>query len=182
MPSLKGQLLIAAPQLSDPNFSRTVVLMIEHTDDGAFGVVLNRPSDTTVQDVWAQVGQDPTDSQELIHVGGPVTGPLRALHDAPLLSEAEVLPGIHLSTQRDTLDQLVRGPAAFRLYSGYAGWGGGQLESELTAGGWITRHASGDYIFYHEDDLWERVTKEITDEVLRPILKATHVPVDPSCN
>jgi putative transcriptional regulator len=182
MPSLKGQLLIAAPQLSDPNFSRTVVLMIEHTEEGAFGVVLNRPSDTTVQEVWEQVGQEPTDSQEPIHVGGPVTGPLMALHDAPLLSEAEVLPGIHLSTQRDTLDQLVRSPAAFRLYSGYAGWGGGQLESELTAGGWITRQANGDYIFYREADLWERVTKEITDEVLRPILKATHVPVDPSCN
>jgi len=182
MPSLKGQLLIAAPQLADPNFSRTVVLMIEHTDEGAFGVVLNRPSDTTVQEVWEQVGQEPTDSCEPIHVGGPVTGPLMALHDAELLSEAEVLPGVHLSTQRDTLDQLVRSPAAFRLFSGYAGWGGGQLENELTAGGWITRQANGDYIFYREDDLWERVTKEITDEVLRPILKATHVPVDPSCN
>lgn len=182
MPSLKGHLLIAAPQLFDPNFQRTVVLLIEHNEDGAFGVVLNRPSDTTVKEVWEQVGQDPTDSLETINVGGPVPGPLLALHDAGPLSESEVMPGIHLSTQRDALDQLVRSRAEFRLFSGYAGWGGGQLETELTQGGWITRQANGDYIFYRQDDLWERVTKDITDEVLRPVLKATHVPRDPSCN
>jgi len=182
MPSLKGHLLIAAPQLFDPNFQGTVVLLIEHNEDGAFGVVLNRPSDTTVQEVWEQVGQEPTDSLETIHVGGPVPGPLLALHDAGPLSESEVMPGIHLSTQRDALDQLVRSRAEFRLFSGYAGWGGGQLETELTQGGWLTRQANGDYIFYRQDDLWERVTKDITDEVLRPVLKATHVPRDPSCN
>lgn len=182
MSSLKGHLLIASPQLSDPNFQRTVVLLIEHNQDGAFGVVLNRPSDTTVQEVWEQVGQDPTDSLETINVGGPVPGPLLALHGAGPLSESEVMPGIHLSTQRDALDQLVRGQGTFRLFSGYAGWGGGQLETELTQGGWITRQANRDYIFYSQDDLWERVTKDITDEVLRPILKATHIPMDPTCN
>jgi putative transcriptional regulator len=182
MAYLKGHLLIAAPQLTDPNFARSVVLLLEHNSDGAFGVVLNRPSDTTVQDVWAQVGQEPTDSCEPINVGGPVPGPLMALHDSEPLSEDEVLPGIHRSMQRDTLDQLVRSPAEFKMFSGYAGWGGGQLEAELIAGGWITRRASSDYIFYREADLWERVTKDITDEVLRPVLKATHVPQDPSCN
>jgi putative transcriptional regulator len=182
MSSLKGHLLIAAPQLTDPNFSRTVVLLLEHGDEGAFGVVLNRPSDTTVKEVWEQVGQEPTQSVEPINVGGPVPGPLMALHDSELLSEAEVFPGVHRSMQRDMLDQLVRGPAEFKLFSGYAGWGSGQLEAELSAGGWITRQANTDYIFYHHDDLWERVTKDITDEVLRPVLKATHVPQDPSCN
>ena len=153
MSSLKGHLLIASPQLSDPNFQRTVVLLIEHNQDGAFGVVLNRPSDTTVQEVWEQVGQDPTDSLETINVGGPVPGPLLALHGAGPLSESEVMPGIHLSTQRDALDQLVRGQGTFRLFSGYAGWGGGQLETELTQEGWITRQANRNYILYSQNNL-----------------------------
>ncbi|MCE9548228.1 MAG: YqgE/AlgH family protein [Planctomycetia bacterium] len=183
MTSLKGHLLVASRQLADPNFRETVVLLVEHNGDGAFGIVLNRPSSTTVQDVWSQVGEAPTESTESINVGGPVVGPLMALHNAEQLSEAEVLPGVHLATHRDHLNQIVRSPAVtFRLFSGYAGWGGGQLEAELEAGGWLTRPANRDYIFYQQDDLWRKVGHDITAGVLGPMLKRDDLPHDPSLN
>ncbi|MEK6247227.1 MAG: YqgE/AlgH family protein [Planctomycetales bacterium] len=183
MEFLKGQLLVATPQLTDPNFSRTVVLMIEHDENGAFGVILNRPSARTVADVWSEMENSPCECLEAINVGGPVMGPILALHSEISLSEAEVLPGVYLAAQRDTLDKLVRrAEAEFRLFSGYAGWGEGQLDYELKQGGWITTVAKDDYIFDLSDDLWRRVGNDITQNVLRGAMNIKHFPDDPSVN
>jgi putative transcriptional regulator len=183
MDYLKGHLLIAAPQLADPNFSRTVVLMIEHDENGAFGVVLNRPSGRTVEDVWAELGDAPCQCKESINVGGPVMGPILAVHRDASLAEAEIMPGVYLAAQREHLDELVRRPEAiFRLFSGYSGWGEGQLENELKHGGWITKEANQDYIFDGSEDLWRRVGNDITETVLRDSVKIKHFPKDPSVN
>ena len=185
MEYLKGQLLIAAPQLTDPNFNRTVVLMIEHDENGAFGVVLNRPTDKTIEDAWHEVDAEPCHCLKTIHVGGPVMGPLLAIHTCDRLAEAEIMPGVFLATQRDHIDELVRQhDEPFQLYSGYAGWGKGQLEGELEQGGWITREAKCDHIFEEDDEdgLWERVGKEITEDVLGGALNIRHFPDDPSLN
>lgn len=183
MDSLKGHLLIAAPQLADPNFARAVVLMIEHDENGAFGVVLNRPSGRTVHEIWEELADDPCDCGESVNVGGPVGGPLLALHTHKSLAEAEVMPGVYLSAQREHLDELVRQrDGGFRLFSGYSGWGGGQLENELKQGGWITKKATKQYVFTDADDLWQRVGKDITEEVYRRGLKLKNFPDDPSLN
>ena len=135
--SLTGHFLVASRYLRDPNFARCVVLMIHHSDEGAMGVVLNRPSDKSVREVWEMIGNDPCDRDDLIYIGGPVPGPLVAVHALEAFSEREVLPGLYVSTHRDALDLIVRKQDhPCRLYSGNAGWGAGQLEGELEAGGY----------------------------------------------
>ena len=78
--SLQGQFLVASPHLGDGNFNRSVVLIIKHDDDGAFGLVLNRPTGNTVGDVWRMVTEQELDCDRPIYLGGPVQGPLVCLH------------------------------------------------------------------------------------------------------
>ncbi|HUS39064.1 MAG TPA: YqgE/AlgH family protein [Pirellulales bacterium] len=183
MKFLKGTLIIASPQLADPNFAQAVVLMIEHDENGAFGVVLNRPTDRTVEELWDEISADPCQCQQAISVGGPVTGPLLAVHKQNSLGEAEIMPGVFIAAQREYLDQLVREPAAeFRLFSGYAGWATGQLENEMKMGGWISTKATEDYIFGETGDLWNRVSRDITRHVLGAEKSLKHFPDDPSVN
>jgi len=138
MRSLAGQLLVASPRLPDENFSRSVVLIIHHDEHGALGVVLNRPADSTVREVWESLSDDPCDSDEPVHIGGPVSGPLMALHTNEECAESEVLPGVFFATHRDRLNRIVQEPEfLFRIYNGYSGWASGQLESELKFGGWM---------------------------------------------
>jgi len=183
MQSLRAHLLVASPKLPDQNFYRTVVLVIQHTEEGAFGVVLNRPTSVSVGDVWSGVADEPCDSQEPINLGGPVEGPLLALHQQKTCSEGEVLPGVYLATQKELLRQIVsQNKYPYRLFSGYAGWGEGQLEGELKVGGWLTTPATADHIFANPDDLWKEVADKIGREILGPTVRSKHVPSDPTMN
>lgn len=183
MESLRSQLLVAVPQLPDSNFYRTVVLMIQHDDEGAFGVVLNRPTDVMIGDVWEQIADEPCDRLEPINMGGPVEGPLIAIHTEAEYSESEILPGVHVATQKDSLDELVRhDDKPFRLFSGYSGWAGGQLEGELEVGGWLTTPATYDYVFGEPDDMWKRVASDIGGEILFPGQAPHQTPDDPIVN
>ena len=181
--SLAGHFLVASRHLRDPNFVHSVVLMIHHNDEGAMGVVLNRPSDKTVREVWDMIGNDPCNRDDLIYVGGPVPGPLVAVHALQPFSEHEVLPGVYVSTHRDALDLIVRKPQEpFRLCSGHAGWGEGQLEAEMEAGGWLTTRATKDDVFADAESLWKSVTQRIGLEIMAPEVDPDDVPIDPSLN
>ncbi len=183
MSSLKGKLLVASPQLADPNFRHTVVLIIEHNDEGAFGLVLNRTSNKSVKQVWERVTDEPCESEQPLHVGGPVGGPLIAVHQDEVFSDLQLLPGVHLATEKDKLHQLVlQKERTYRIFVGYAGWGSGQLESEMEAGAWITATATADYIFFAPEDLWKKVSKDLTDSVIHSIFKPGQIPDDPSLN
>jgi putative transcriptional regulator len=180
---LTGHFLVASRYLRDPNFAQSVVLMIHHNDEGAMGVVINRPSDKTVREVWEVIGNDPCDREDFIFIGGPVPGPLVALHSIDEFSQHEVLPGLHVATQRDALDVLVRrSNIALRLYSGHAGWGSGQLEGEMEAGGWLSTRATVDDVFADHESIWKTVTQRIGLEIMAPDLDLEHVPPDPSLN
>jgi putative transcriptional regulator len=181
--SLAGHFLVASRYLRDPNFLRSVVLMIQHDDEGAVGVVINRPTDKTVRDVWDQIGYDPCDREDLIYIGGPVPGPLVAVHTLEPFSEREVVPGVHVAMGRDAIDVIVRRKdVALRLYSGHAGWGSGQLEGELKAGGWLTTEATKDDIFADHETIWKNVTQRIGLEIMAPDIAEKLVPPDPSFN
>ena len=183
MGSLQSHLLVAVPHLPDSNFYRSVVLLIHHDEEGAYGVILNRPSEIRLKDVWEQIANRPCHSSCPIYVGGPVEGPLIALHTDERLAESTVLPGLHVSTQRDSLNAIVeKDDSPFRLFSGYAGWGQGQLESELAAGGWLSMPASLDLVFANVDDLWRRVADEIGRRVLGTGNSRGDFPSDPSLN
>ena len=147
--SLRGQLLVAGPALVDPNFRRTVVLIGEHGDEGAMGVVLNRASETLVEDAVPPMAAL-TAPDELVYLGGPVQPEaVVVLADFADVEQAEVavvdsigfLPGEIEDTS--ALGEL-RG---VRIFAGYAGWAPGQLEDELEEGAWIVVTARSSDVF-----------------------------------
>jgi putative transcriptional regulator len=150
--SLRGQLLIAAPSLFD-YFRRTVVLVIEHTDEGAMGVVLNRESELLVSDAVPQLA-DLAGVEELVRIGGPVAPQsVVALGEFDDIDEA----GKHVTGQLGTLDPDAGNESLRRLrvYAGYAGWGAGQLEDELSQEAWVVAPAEEEDPF-SEGDMWSR--------------------------
>src|SRR5688572_22739803 len=96
--SLQGQVLVASPDLLDPNFLRAVVLIVQHNEQGALGLILNRRTHAKLKQVWEQVSPQPCESEEYVHAGGPVEGPLMALHTNAELGESEVVPGLYIGT------------------------------------------------------------------------------------
>jgi putative transcriptional regulator len=148
--SLSGKLLIAAPSLED-FFRRTVVLMVEHNENGAFGVVLNRPSETTVAEVVPSLAPYAGDD-EVVWIGGPVaadTAVALGRFEDPGASAGIVVGDLGVIDPEDPGDR-VRG---IRVYAGHAGWGPGQLEGEIEQDAWILEPASPEDPF-REGDLW----------------------------
>lgn len=181
--SLKGQLLVASPFLRDPNFLQTVVLLVEHTSEGAFGVVLNRPIEKTVQDLWSEVKEPPCQNQRHLNLGGPVSGPVMALHTRPPYGELEILPGVYFSAEKEHLEKLVRETdVPMKLFVGHSGWSGGQLESELEQGAWLTTPATPEHVFRDEYALWKEVTGHIGSSMLADTLHIKRVPENPEMN
>ncbi len=183
MESLEGHLLIASSQLADPNFARTLVLLIQHSEDGAFGVVINRPAGKTLQELWREVGSAPCDSHQPVYVGGPVPGPLMALHTRAALAEAELVPGVFFAAKKRHLDELVLDEEpSYKIFLNHAGWGGGQLESELRQGAWHTMAATAEHVFSTADDLWETLFQQVSGSLLKSILHLKDLPADPTVN
>lgn len=153
---LAGRLLIASPVLEDPNFFRTVVLLLQHDEDGALGVVLNRRSAEPIEDhlpAWAPAAAAP----QVVFVGGPVEPAMAiGLTAGETGAEPSALPGVRM------LDFAEPDPAGgpVRIFSGYAGWGATQLEAELEEGAWMVVEAEvGDVFTDQPDRLWSTVLK-----------------------
>jgi len=157
MDSLTNHFLIAMPALADPNFEKTVTLVCQHDDEGALGVVVNRPTDMKVGDVLGQLDLD-TDpgaamcSIDPVFSGGPVQTELgMILHDLGTTHEAtiNVSDDIGLTMSLDMLEAMARneGPNQAMLMLGYAGWGAGQLESEISQNAWLSVPADIGLIF-----------------------------------
>jgi putative transcriptional regulator len=140
--SARGQLLIAGPKLGDPNFWRTVVLIVEHSEEGALGLVLNRPSETTVGEAVPQL-VELVDPGEDVLVGGPVQpSAVIVLAEFEDPGEAALLAfdGVGI-LGADAAVPEVAGVRAARAFAGHAGWGPGQLDEELERGDWILEPA-----------------------------------------
>lgn len=162
--SLRGQFLVAARQLNDPNFFKTVVLMIEHGSDGAMGLVVNRPSTISVSNALCH-HFDIADDGEMVYVGGPVDpAALFVLHNAEELEccEKAVVPGVFAGSSSEVFEEVVQGiqdqrpGLEFRVFCGCAGWGPGQLEGEIARGDWLTVPASADATFNADPyEVWD---------------------------
>jgi putative transcriptional regulator len=177
--STRGQLLIAGPTLADPNFQRTVVLIVEHTDEGAFGLVLNRPSETTVGEAVDEL--DPfVDEDDTLFIGGPVRqsalivlAEFEDAEQAALVAFEDI--GVLADHDIGTAPETRRG----RAFAGHAGWGPGQLDTELSQGDWILEPAQREDAFSEEPGgLWESVlTRKGGSYAL-----VARMPSDPSMN
>ncbi len=168
--SLKGQFLIAMPQMMDPNFALTVTYMCEHSQEGAFGLVINRPlPDGMAGHVFQELEMEVVKGIEdlPIYVGGPVhSGHLFILHGPPLLWEVslEVSDGISMSNSRDILEAIAagKGPSDFLLVLGCAGWAPGQLEEEILANSWLNCPGTWEVLFETPvDQRWDQAAKSI---------------------
>jgi putative transcriptional regulator len=183
MNSLQGHLLVASPKLGDPNFFRAVVLLVKHNEEGALGLVLNRPSNTPIKEVWSTVSECPCTTDSLIYHGGPCPGPLMTIHTEEFLADSEVLPNLYFATDKEKIEHLVLKPEnVARYYAGYSGWNAGQLDAEMSAGAWFSGPANPDHAFWPGDDLWDRVCRELAATTRLAGIKVKHEPPDPSLN
>lgn len=184
-----GQLVVATPQLGDPNFARTVVLLLQaDEDDGALGLVLNRPSGTDVGEVlpdWAPLAASPA----VVFTGGPVQ-PNAAIclghgrlggTQVGSFSVLEGVPGTSVGTVDldASPDQLLPAVSEVRVFAGYAGWGAGQFEAEVEEGAWWVLDAlPADAFAVDPDALWTTVLRRQGP----PLAFAASYPADPTLN
>ena len=162
MSSLKGRLLVATPALFDPNFRRTVVLIGEHGDEGAMGLVLNRPSDVTVGEAVPPLASV-VGAESLVHVGGPVQPEavlVLAEFDDPEAAATIVVGDVGFASSEGELDEVAGVTRRARVFAGYSGWGPGQLEAELKEESWLVEPADGVDLFPGAgDDLFGSVLR-----------------------
>jgi putative transcriptional regulator len=172
-PYCAGKLLIASPSMAD-YFHRTVILMVEHSDDGAFGLVLNRPSETTVGEASPELAELIGEGH-LLHVGGPVQpNAVTAVGEHPVPADAtKLIVGPVGMVDLDDPPELSR----LRVFAGYAGWGAGQLDDELEQEAWIIEDARPDDPF-GDGDLWADVLARKGGEYAL----LSRMPADPSVN
>jgi putative transcriptional regulator len=185
MESLQGQLLIASPGLVDPNFARTVVLIAVHGEEGALGLILNREMSTPLPQVWGQVSESPCLRTENVRHGGPVSGSLMAVHDHRSHANLVVTEDIYVATELNAMESLAasdEGQALF--YIGHAGWGPGQIETELAEGSWLVLPATVDHVFGEHDSsaLWKDSMTEFGRRQIHSVIPIKHVPDNPRLN
>lgn len=178
-----GKLLIAEPMLGDPNFDRTVVLMIQHSPEGAVGVVLNRPTDlevAAVLDEWSDLAAAPP----VLYAGGPVQPngviALARRRDGQSVPAWSPVVGdvgtIDLHRQPDELSPVVSG---IRFFAGYSGWGEGQLDAELAEGAWLVVDALPNDVFAPDPGvMWRSVLRRQGGR----LAMLAHFPAHPSLN
>jgi putative transcriptional regulator len=163
--SLAGRLLVATPEMADPRFAQSVLLVIEHDADGAFGLIVNRPEGAVRwQELLDRLDLDAegVEGRETLHYGGPVEpGRLFLLHSDDVTTPAsrEVHEGIALTSGGELLRRAAEGdgPAMIRVILGYAGWAPGQLDNEMERGDWFTIPVDPDLIFTDDPgEAWEK--------------------------
>ena len=173
--TLRGRLLVAAPSLLDPNFARSVILIAEHGEGGAMGIVLNRPSETSVAEAVPEL-LHLSGEGEAVYVGGPVsTESVLALAEVDDPTDASELVLGDVGFVQDPDVSARRG----RIFVGYAGWSAGQIEAELEEEAWIVVPAEADDVFSDDSDgLWSTVLRRQGG----PLALLATMPPDPSLN
>lgn len=180
---LKGQFLIASPYLTDRNFFRSVVLLVSHDEEHAFGFLLNRCTHESVADYCQrQMDEMTSDRRELVRSGGPLKGPLMLIHDSPASAEAQVAGEVYITSSKEMVEDALTDPLESLIpITGYSGWGPGQLEAELQAGGWMALPADREIVFCDPEQMWQMASTRIAQKIL-PGFRSRHVPSDPQMN
>ena len=179
---LDGHLLIATPRIDDPWFSRSVVLVLDDSEDGTFGVILNRPTRRTVSQLWEKVSEDPCDNQLPVHVGGPDNGAVVVLHTDESAADAPILPGVFLSVEKQKVERIIQQEKVpQRLSLGTASWDAQQLEAELAEGDWLVLQATKGLVFTEPENQWREAIREFGLRFFRSI-GVKHIPDDASVN
>lgn len=173
----KGRLLVAAPFLLDPRFSRTVILLCEHNDEGSFGLVLNNRTDTCLEEIIPEA----YGNKRPIYQGGPVqTDTMHLLHNYPaILGGNKIIDGLYWGGVFEIAYQQKTSEKDIKLFMGYAGWGEGQLEAEVAIGSWIVTEATPSFVLDTDGStLWRRVVATLGSQYAY----LANAPVNPQLN
>jgi putative transcriptional regulator len=179
MNSLQGKILLASSRLMDANFVHTVILMVQHDENGALGLVLNRPLELSVREACENALELPCEADGFIHQGGPCEGPLMVVHQDEDASQLKVFEGVFFTAEKGHIEGLLAEDGAkAKFFVGYSGWGPNQLEAEMQTGSWVTVAARKEYVFGENVD-WQRL---MTQATLGQYIDPNRIPSDPSVN
>lgn len=186
MSSKQGHLIIALPDLVDPNFHQSVTLIIEHGEAGALGLTLNRPTQTTVKQAWAALedGPDtPCHHTGLVYLGGPCPGPLMILHTIEEMSQTRVCDGVYFTAEPEHIVYLLEhNQQPMKCFGTHAGWAPGQLDAELEHQSWMTRPASASDVFEAGPRQWLDLLRRINPSQAAVVSNPGLLRGDPSMN
>jgi putative transcriptional regulator len=178
--NFEGCILVAAPNQDSPNYAQAVCLLVHHSQKGSVGVFLNRSFTTQVPDIWQHLaGQEvPQSARRPIHFGGPMSGPVIALHNRRELAEYTTADGVYIAAQVNHLQQLVQlvDESEVRLIVGQATWQPGELEAELKAGKWYPMAVTPQLVFASDDEMWGKAMREIGNRYVAAICGAKGQP------
>ena len=164
-----GTFLVAARGMQDPNFAQTVVFLIDYDVQGAFGLIIDRPTSHTLAELWPEIAGLEAHS---VYFGGPVF-PNRLLYLIRSNDAAQemrrVIPGVHLGSDEMTLKRIIaKGEEEFRTYAGYSGWGPGQLDYEIARGDWHVILAERRFIFAPQPaEVWKELIQRVDIQVVK---------------
>lgn len=165
----------------DPDFARSVVLIVQHDEDGVLGVVLNHPLEISVAEACGPMVEAAGDVEVPINQGGPCPGPLMVLHGDQDAGGDEIADGIWFTADREPIERVMRTetqPAKY--FANYAGWGLEQFDREIEDGSWIITSATSDDVFQADPDTqWNKLTARLT---AGGYINPDHIPDDPSMN
>ena len=183
MHTLEGQLLVAPRNRADSSLAHTVVLVVQHNGQEASGVIMNRPVDERVlvfgtpQDGPLAIGQ------RQLYIGGPLMGPLMAVHTDAALAEVEIGPKLYFTARENNVFALLKqSEHPYKVFAGHMGWGPDELERELEKTVWRTTPATPEYVFSPSDELWDDVSWHIQEVLMQELFHTRHVPKDPLIN
>lgn len=185
--SLLGKLLVASPRVPFGfPFDRTVVLILQDSEEGIFGVVLNRPASADMLLDWQKVAGESAVAEKLV-AGGPVQGPVLALHRQQELAEVELQGGLFVSVQQDAIQQLSKrnfyeDNSPFRIVLGAVNWPTEELMNEIDNGNWFVLDAAADLVFTDWTVLWEESVRAYGAESIRESTGIDNFPTDPLLN
>ena len=181
----KGSLLIANPVLPDPNFSRTVILLCNHNDQGSFGLVINRSTQLKAPDLFSDIDILRSYNAK-IYMGGPVSQSMvfylyRSAKD--VIDLDKICSGVYLGSNLETLESLyldIENPEEnIRFYLGYSGWSDGQLDGEMEQNSWLVQDANEQFVFLDSENLiWPKAVNSLGEKYQY----LTKAPVNPQWN
>jgi len=184
--SLAGYLLVAAPGIQDSVFSRSVCIIVEHSEAQTIGIMLNRRLAMDTNALWEQLLEGeakPSNIDSHVNFGGPQNGPVLAIHDNQLLAEGGNSQGVYLSAQSETLKKLALAtPEHCRLFIGHAVWKVSQLETEIINGDWHILPAVPELVFADEYTMWARGIQAVGNGIIQAATGVSRLMVQPLLN
>ncbi len=183
---LPGTLLVASPAIHNSPFERTVILVLQNSKDGVFGVVLNKPGNQQLRSQWSQMTGTSLGENSLVH-GGPIGGPVLAIHQDQGLAEMEVVGGVFVSTASEAVEELARlSHLEYRIVFGVAGWEHEQLGNELNNGCWFQigggAEIVSDVVFDNPSWMWERALRTYSENTICDVIGVEGLPENPQLN